>query len=193
MTTEILRSMLYRGSEVLKEISFVIFDEIHYIRDRERGVVWEETIILLPDSVKFVFLSATIPNARQFAGWITSIHNQPCHVIYPDYRPTPLQHYMFPGGGDGIYLVVDEKGKFREQSFQQAISSIKSAGKSFVLVARKANSFLNSPFSQNVLAFSFFFLQKKNQIAIVATAAVAAQKDRAERSAARAPIAIYTS
>lgn len=65
MTTEILRSMLYRGSEVTREIGWVIFDEIHYMRDKERGYVWEETIILLPPTVHFVFLSATIPNASQ--------------------------------------------------------------------------------------------------------------------------------
>ena len=51
MTTEILRSMLYRGSEVMREVGWVVFDEIHYMRDKERGVVWEETIILLPDKV----------------------------------------------------------------------------------------------------------------------------------------------
>lgn len=47
MTTEILRSMLYRGSEIVRELAWVIMDEVHYMRDRERGVVWEETIILL--------------------------------------------------------------------------------------------------------------------------------------------------
>lgn len=89
----------------MREIGWVIFDEIHYMRDKERGVVWEETLILLPDNVHYVFLSATIPNARQFAEWIASLHNQPCHVVYTDYRPTPLQHYIFPAGGDGIHLV----------------------------------------------------------------------------------------
>jgi ATP-dependent RNA helicase DOB1 len=124
MTTEILRSMLYRGSEILREIGWVIFDEIHYMRDKERGVVWEETIILLPDNVRFVFLSATIPNAREFANWIAHIHKQPCHVVYTDYRPTPLQHYIYPSGGSGLYLVVDEKGVFREENFQLALSSL---------------------------------------------------------------------
>ncbi len=76
MTTEILRSMLYRGSEVMREVGWVVFDEIHYMRDKERGVVWEETIILLPDNVHYVFLSATIPNARQFAEWIAHLHKQ---------------------------------------------------------------------------------------------------------------------
>ncbi|KAK9451642.1 rRNA-processing arch domain-containing protein [Limtongia smithiae] len=124
MTTEILRSMLYRGSEVMREVAWVIFDEIHYMRDAERGVVWEETIILLPDKVRYVFLSATIPNAMQFAEWICKIHEQPCHVVYTDFRPTPLQHYLFPAGGDGIHLVVDEKGVFREDSFQKAMGQI---------------------------------------------------------------------
>jgi ATP-dependent RNA helicase DOB1 len=66
---EILRSMLYRGSEVMREVAWVIYDEVHYMRDKERGVVWEESIILLPHKVRFVFLSATIPNAKDFVSW----------------------------------------------------------------------------------------------------------------------------
>uniref|UniRef100_A0A671T520 RNA helicase n=1 Tax=Sinocyclocheilus anshuiensis TaxID=1608454 RepID=A0A671T520_9TELE len=128
MTTEILRSMLYRGSEVMREVAWVIFDEIHYMRDSERGVVWEETIILLPDNVHHVFLSATIPNARQFAEWICHLHKQPCHVVYTDYRPTPLQHYVFPAGGDGLHLVVDENGEFREDNFNTAMQVLRDAG-----------------------------------------------------------------
>lgn len=124
MTTEILRSMLYRGSEVMREVAWVIFDEVHYMRDKSRGVVWEETIILLPDKVHYVFLSATIPNAMEFAEWIVKIHAQPCHVVYTDFRPTPLQHYLFPAAGDGIHLVVDEKGTFREENFQKAMAQI---------------------------------------------------------------------
>lgn len=124
MTTEILRSMLYRGSEVMREVAWVIFDEVHYMRDKLRGVVWEETIILLPDKVHYVFLLATIPNAMQFAEWIVKIHAQPCHVVYTDFRPTPLQHYLFPAAGDGIHLVVDEKSTFREENFQKAMASI---------------------------------------------------------------------
>ncbi|RMD40390.1 hypothetical protein DV735_g4765, partial [Chaetothyriales sp. CBS 134920] len=124
MTTEILRSMLYRGSEIMREVGWVVFDEIHYLRDKIRGVVWEETIILLPDKVRYVFLSATIPNAMQFAEWITKTHNQPCHVVYTDFRPTPLQHYFFPAGANGIHLIVDEKGVFREDNFQKAMAAI---------------------------------------------------------------------
>eukprot|EP01027_Heterolobosea_sp_BB2_P015582 GEZU01022297.1.p1 GENE.GEZU01022297.1~~GEZU01022297.1.p1 ORF type:complete len:800 (-),score=347.82 GEZU01022297.1:147-2546(-) len=101
---------------------------MYYHTITERGVVWEETLILLPDNVRFVFLSATIPNALEFAEWIAKLHNQPVHVVYTDYRPTPLQHYMFPLGGDGIHLVVDEKGRFREQNFQKCLMTIASKG-----------------------------------------------------------------
>jgi len=126
MTTEILRNMLYRGSEVMREVAWVIFDEIHYMRNPSRGVVWEETIILLPDKCRHVFLSATIPNANEFACWIAKLHSQPCRVVYTDYRPTPLQHYIFPCGGDGLYLAVDEKGVFRDSNFQKALAVLKS-------------------------------------------------------------------
>ncbi|CAG8718925.1 28772_t:CDS:10, partial [Racocetra persica] len=70
MTTEILRSMLYRGADLIKEIEFVIFDEVHYVNDSERGVVWEEVIIMLPPHVRLVLLSATVPNTEEFAEWI---------------------------------------------------------------------------------------------------------------------------
>ena len=94
------------------------------MRDKERGVVWEETIILLNPNVRFVFLSATIPNSREFIEWIAQVKKQPCHVVYTDYRPTPLQHYLFPAGGKGVHLVVDEKGVFRQENFQKALASL---------------------------------------------------------------------
>ncbi|EPY37606.1 ATP-dependent RNA helicase DOB1 [Angomonas deanei] len=125
MTTEILRSMLYRGTEMLREVGCVVFDEVHYMRDKARGVVWEETISLLPEGCQYVFLSATIPNAREFADWVESIHpTTKVHVIYTDYRPVPLQHYIYPSGADGIFLIVDEKGKFRDDNFSKAITSM---------------------------------------------------------------------
>jgi ATP-dependent RNA helicase DOB1 len=116
--------MLYRGSEVMREVAWVVFDEVHYMRDKERGVVWEETIILLPHPVRYVFLSATIPNSMEFAEWVCDIHKQPCHVVYTDFRPTPLQHYLFPAGSEGIYMVVDEQSNFREDNFQKAMTAL---------------------------------------------------------------------
>ncbi|KAL0265877.1 UNVERIFIED_CONTAM: hypothetical protein PYX00_011594 [Menopon gallinae] len=129
MTTEILRNMLYRGSEVLREVSWVVFDEIHYMRDKERGVVWEETIILLPDHVRMVFLSATIPNAGEFARWVAKTHSQVVHVVYTEKRPTPLTHYVMPKGGRGLYKVKghdDRTGRdvFDRAAFSKAMKSM---------------------------------------------------------------------
>eukprot|EP00879_Flechtneria_rotunda_P030616 GHRR01033275.1.p1 GENE.GHRR01033275.1~~GHRR01033275.1.p1 ORF type:complete len:213 (+),score=66.77 GHRR01033275.1:272-910(+) len=118
MTTEILRSMIYRGSELLREVAWVIFDEVHYMQDRERGVVWEETIIFLNDDVKMVFLSATLSNANEFSQWVAHLHKQPCHVVYTDFRPTPLHHYAIPVGGTGMYKIMDENG-FKEENFKK--------------------------------------------------------------------------
>uniref|UniRef100_A0A453NED0 Helicase ATP-binding domain-containing protein n=1 Tax=Aegilops tauschii subsp. strangulata TaxID=200361 RepID=A0A453NED0_AEGTS len=70
MTTEILRSMLYRGADIIRDIEWVIFDEVHYVNDAERGVVWEEVIIMLPKHINIVLLSATVPNTVEFADWI---------------------------------------------------------------------------------------------------------------------------
>ena len=60
--------------QVVREVQLIVYDEIHYLRDKERGVVWEESIILAPKTARFAFLSATIPNAREFAEWIAKVH-----------------------------------------------------------------------------------------------------------------------
>ena len=63
----ILRSMLYKGSDLIRDVEWVIFDEVHYLNDEERGVVWEEVIIMLPDHVGMIMLSATVPNTMEVA------------------------------------------------------------------------------------------------------------------------------
>ena len=73
VTTEILRSMLLKQSNTISEIEWVIFDEIHYMKDPERGKVWEEVIVMLPPQVNLLFLSATTPNALEFSNWIGKI------------------------------------------------------------------------------------------------------------------------
>lgn len=74
LTTEILRSMLYKGADLIRDLEWVIFDEVHYINDPDRGVVWEEVIIMLPDHVGLIFLSATVPNTFEFADWVGYDH-----------------------------------------------------------------------------------------------------------------------
>ena len=80
MTTEILRSMLYAGSDVIRDLEWVIFDEVHYINDPERGVVWEEVLIMLPSHVGLILLSATVPNIQQFASWVGRIKKRKIFV-----------------------------------------------------------------------------------------------------------------
>ena len=70
MPTEVLRNMLYADSELLKNLSYVVMDEVHYLADRFRGAVWEEVILHLPESVGLVSLSATVSNAEDFGDWL---------------------------------------------------------------------------------------------------------------------------
>ena len=123
MTTEILRILLYKGSTVMREIKWVIFDEAHLL-GTDRGWVIEECLILLPRSVRSVLLSATLPNALEVAEWVSSLNDQPVHVVHTSARPTPLRHYVWPTGGSGMYLVQDEHGAFREAAWQNAVSSL---------------------------------------------------------------------
>ncbi|XP_073304580.1 DExH-box ATP-dependent RNA helicase DExH11 isoform X1 [Primulina huaijiensis] len=98
MTTEILRSMLYRGADIIRDIEWVIFDEVHYVNDIERGVVWEEVIIMLPRHINFVLLSATVPNTLEFADWISRTKQKQIRVTGTTKRPVPLEHCLFYSG-----------------------------------------------------------------------------------------------
>lgn len=95
MTTEIYRNMALTNDPDLEGISYVIFDEIHFINDIERGYVWEESIIFSRPKVRFLCLSATIPNADQFADWIRSIKRHKVDVIKHDKRNVPLHKYFY--------------------------------------------------------------------------------------------------
>ncbi|MCM8779677.1 MAG: DEAD/DEAH box helicase, partial [Candidatus Omnitrophica bacterium] len=90
MTTEILRNKILDEPNSLRQYNWVIFDEIHFIDNQERGTVWEESLIFLPQHLKILCLSATIPNIREFAAWIESIHHKPLKVVVESKRPVPL-------------------------------------------------------------------------------------------------------
>jgi superfamily II RNA helicase len=95
MTTEIYRNMLLCNDPCIAEISYVVFDEIHFINDIERGTIWEESLIFSPRNVRFLCLSATIPNAREFADWIESIQEHKVRVVTNTKRVVPLKHLLF--------------------------------------------------------------------------------------------------
>ncbi|MBU0457079.1 MAG: DEAD/DEAH box helicase [Nanoarchaeota archaeon] len=95
MTTEIYRNMVVSKDKEIEDIAYVIFDEIHYINDIERGYVWEESIIYSPKSVRFLCLSATIPNAPEFSSWIQAIKKHSVKTIISTKRNVPLEHQFF--------------------------------------------------------------------------------------------------
>lgn len=94
MTTEIFRNRILDDPGSLKKYSWVIYDEIHYIDNPERGTVWEESLILLPEHMNFLGLSATIPNINAFASWLQTIHHKEIKTVIENDRPVPL-HIFF--------------------------------------------------------------------------------------------------
>lgn len=109
MTTEILRNLLFKqstatatlgiaGTVSLEGVGAVIFDEVHYINDADRGHVWEECLILMPPEIRLVMLSATIENPEGLAGWLAEIKQVPMHLLKTTYRIVPLVHSIYREG-----------------------------------------------------------------------------------------------
>ena len=113
MTTEIFRNMLY-GTPIgevgtsLVNVEAVVLDECHYMNDRQRGTVWEESIIYCPSEIQLVALSATVANSDQLTDWIHQVHG-PTELIYSDFRPVPLRfHYCTL---KGLFPLLDDSNK----------------------------------------------------------------------------------
>ena len=126
MTTEILRNVLYRNTYIesdkivnsektvksenilinIDEIGAVIFDEVHYINDKDRGKIWEECIVLLPKDINLVMLSATIDKPEIFCSWIGNIKKVPITLISTKHRVVPLKHYFWKS-----HIFINQSGK----------------------------------------------------------------------------------
>ncbi|PZO23208.1 MAG: DEAD/DEAH box helicase [Leptolyngbya foveolarum] len=112
MTTEIFRNMLY-GTSIgqvgtsLMEVQAVVLDECHYMNDRQRGTVWEESVIYCPPEIQLVGLSATVANGGQLTDWISEVHG-PTQLIYSDYRPVPLNFHF--AVEKGIFPLLNPSG-----------------------------------------------------------------------------------
>ena len=128
MTTEILRNLLYKqGTSTehigltaalsLKNLQAVVFDEVHYINDRDRGRVWEETMILLPPTVQLVLLSATISRPELFASWLGELKQIPCALISTLYRIVPLTHGILLG--DQFQTLMDNKNIYHDDTYRR--------------------------------------------------------------------------
>jgi len=175
MTTEILRNALYNIGETGKTkkdeyfedkfidtISCVIFDEVHYINDKDRGRVWEETIILLSPNIKLVMLSATIDKAADFANWIGSNKKMVVNLIPTTKRVIPLEHFIYTN--NNLYKVLDRKNKFYDENFDKAKSvrtridkERKKSGNLYLI-----NELVTYMKEKNLLQAIFFSFSRKN-------------------------------
>ncbi|MFN9468217.1 MAG: DEAD/DEAH box helicase, partial [Pseudanabaena sp.] len=113
MTTEIFRNMLY-GTPIgevgtsLTDVEVVVLDECHYMNDRQRGTVWEESIVYCPAGVQLVALSATVANSQQLTDWIHKVHGD-TELIYSDFRPVPLEHSFC--NNKGFFPLLDSSNE----------------------------------------------------------------------------------
>jgi ATP-dependent RNA helicase HelY len=108
MTTEVLRNMLYAGSNTLTNLGCVVMDEVHYLADKFRGAVWEEVLIHLMESVQVISLSATVSNAEEFGEWLGEVRGE-TEVIVSEIRPIPLfQHVLI---GNRLLDLFDAPGR----------------------------------------------------------------------------------
>ena len=127
MTTEIFRNMLY-GTPIgqvgtsMEGVETVVLDECHYMNDRDRGTVWEESIIYAPPTVQLVALSATIANSEQLTDWISAVHG-PTDLIYSDFRPVPL-HFGFCSKA-GLFPLLDPSGTTLHPGFKNQLKKDK--------------------------------------------------------------------
>ncbi len=123
ITTEILHKFLYNQSSILNNVGTVIFDEVHYINDNERGHIWEEILIVLPSNISIIMLSATIPNYCEFANWVGKIKNTIVYVEVTKNRIVPLKYFMYINS-DNVVLVKD-KDEINETNFNEALKLVK--------------------------------------------------------------------
>ncbi|XP_055607330.1 SKI2 subunit of superkiller complex protein isoform X2 [Uranotaenia lowii] len=170
MTTEILRSMLYCGSDITRDLEYVIFDEVHYITDADRGHVWEEVLILLPDHVCIVMLSATVPNTLEFANWVGKTKKKQVYVVSTPKRPVPLKHYIYTGFGskskDDIFLIVDQESNFLMEGYRKAKEAVE------MKLAKNSNKNRQGPLNlkqeQTLWMGLIEHLQKNDKLPVVA-------------------------
>lgn len=164
MTTEIFRNKVLEEPASLEKYSWVIFDEVHYIDNPERGTVWEESLIFLPKHMKILALSATIPNIKQLASWFSSIHNKPVKTVIEEKRPVPLHFFfqyqnevidntnamkrMAPGRPNKLFALINY---IREKEGLPCIY--------FVFGRRRAEEL-----AQELYGFNFLSPKEKNQI-----------------------------
>jgi len=141
MTTEILRNSLAAGGDGLDGVGCVVFDEVHYINDADRGKVWEECIMWLPPQVTMVMLSATIDRVSQFAEWIEGIKNgcdgeketkSEVWICSTGKRVVPLIHYTYMTANSGDLRGLDKEERDFVNGFIDTPKTVKNPDGTFV-------------------------------------------------------------
>ena len=151
MTTEVFRNMLYGTnfgsvSDNLKDVRYVVLDEVHYMNDEQRGTVWEESIIYCPTNIQIIALSATVANSQQLTDWINTVHSL-TELVYTDFRPVPLRFYYYDSSkpNDILPLLTPEgklnkkiKPESRAKSFRRKMPQ-RQVAKDVVSILHKKN------------------------------------------------------
>lgn len=124
MTTEVLRNMLYAGSNTLTNLGYVVMDEVHYLADKFRGAVWEEVLIHLMESVQVISLSATVSNAEEFGEWLGEVRGN-TQVIVSEIRPIPLyQHVLI---GNKLLDLFEKPGQINPEILRREREAVRKA------------------------------------------------------------------
>jgi superfamily II RNA helicase len=207
MTTEILMNTLYMKKHKItandnnnvnlalfemdfnNELACVVFDEVHYINDQDRGKVWEETILMLPKHVQMVMLSATLDSPEKFALWCEKkgdYEKESDKIVYlaaTNHRIVPLTHYSFITCTSGLFKTLKDKnlemeimkqtntlhvlqdanGKFSEENYMKIKKTLDLFSKKDYRVKRShvLNSVANYMVQNNMLPAICFVLSRK--------------------------------
>ena len=189
MTTEILRNLLYNKNikvegqelsveiDVYNDVDTVVFDEVHYINDNERGKVWEECLILLPSKIKLIMLSATIDKAHNFANWVQNIKSVKTHLLSTTKRVVPLKHTAFIYSNskkstnladnftNKLITILDENNRFDDDNYKSiytlAKNFFKNTGKKRINTKHLLNEVSKKLEEKNLLPAIFFTLSRK--------------------------------
>ena len=164
MTTEILMNYLFTSLngekseeglqfqiDIKNDLACVVFDEIHYINDTERGQVWEKTILMLPKHIQMIMLSATIDNPTGFAEWCergeTNDGGKQVYLASTNHRVVPLTHYGYITTTESIFKHVKDK------AVQQEIRNTSNK----LLLLQDANGKFNETGYKNIIRLDKLF------------------------------------
>ena len=168
MTTEVLRNMIFRKNTYLNNVEWIVFDEVHYISNEERGQVWEEVIQWAPEHVRFIFLSATSPNRHIFCKWVSDCrNNQPVWIQEHSKRPIPLDFWIYFGNPS---ILIDDKLSWNNGWLQLTNETPQSAPRKLLEISHKNfmkkdrngwTDLIHKLEQQNMLPAVFFGFQKR--------------------------------